>query len=100
MGEVAAESFIDQLPLHQTATKDPNDDQQLQVITVESRSMSTGFNGLSNDGVVGELNPVDAWLPITESRNGNIFYAVFHLISSGIGSQALLLPVAFAALGW
>lgn len=100
MGEVAAESFIDQLPLHQTATKDPNDDQQLQVITVESRSMSTGFNGLSNDRVVGELNPVDAWLPITESRNGNIFYAVFHLISSGIGSQALLLPVAFAALGW
>ena len=47
-----------------------------------------------------EVNPQDAWLPITESRDGGGFSAVFHLVCSGIGLQALLLPVAFATLGW
>lgn len=47
-----------------------------------------------------ELNPQDAWLPITESRNGNVFSAVFHVLCSGIGFQSLLLPVAFATFGW
>ncbi|XP_042507185.1 lysine histidine transporter-like 8 isoform X2 [Macadamia integrifolia] len=42
----------------------------------------------------------DAWLPITESRNGNAFYAAFHTLNSGIGFQALLLPLAFTILGW
>ncbi|XP_068319236.1 lysine histidine transporter-like 8 [Pyrus communis] len=47
-----------------------------------------------------ELNPQDAWLPVTESRNGNTYYATFHLLCSGIGTQALVLPLAFATLGW
>ncbi|KAH7850957.1 hypothetical protein Vadar_005189 [Vaccinium darrowii] len=47
-----------------------------------------------------ERNPVDAWLPITKSRKGNAYTSTFHLICSGIGLQALLLPFAFAALGW
>jgi hypothetical protein len=42
----------------------------------------------------------DAWLPITESRNGNAYYAAFHILCSGIGIQALLLPVAFIDFGW
>ena len=46
------------------------------------------------------LDPHDAWLPITESRNGNAFYAAFHTLCSGIGIQALVLPVAFTILGW
>ncbi|KAK2989655.1 hypothetical protein RJ640_026891, partial [Escallonia rubra] len=46
------------------------------------------------------LDPQDAWLPITESRNGNAYYAAFHTLCSGIGIQALVLPVAFAILGW
>ena len=46
------------------------------------------------------LDPQDAWLPITESRNGNIYYAAFHTLCSGIGIQALVLPVAFTILGW
>lgn len=45
-------------------------------------------------------DPRDAWLPITESRNGNAYYAAFHSLSSGIGFQALVLPAAFAFLGW
>ncbi|TYI95277.1 hypothetical protein E1A91_D02G268100v1 [Gossypium mustelinum] len=39
------------------------------------------------------LDPHDAWLPITESRNGNAYYAVFHTLCSGIGIQALVLPL-------
>ncbi len=47
-----------------------------------------------------KLDPHDAWLPITESRNGNAYYAAFHTLCSGIGFQALVLPVAFTILGW
>ncbi|KAL6995948.1 hypothetical protein U1Q18_006082 [Sarracenia purpurea var. burkii] len=47
-----------------------------------------------------KLDPQDAWLPITESRNGNAYYAAFHTLSSGIGIQALVVPVAFTVLGW
>ncbi|CAM6087567.1 unnamed protein product [Calypogeia fissa] len=46
------------------------------------------------------LNPRDAWLPVTESRNGNMYYAAFHTLNSTIGFQALFLPVAFVSLGW
>ncbi|KAJ4826916.1 hypothetical protein Tsubulata_006147 [Turnera subulata] len=46
------------------------------------------------------FDPQDAWLPITQSRNGNALYAAFHCLSSGIGIQALVLPVAFTVLGW
>lgn len=47
-----------------------------------------------------KLDPQDAWLPITESRNGNSYYAAFHVLCSGIGIQALVLPFAFTILGW
>lgn len=47
-----------------------------------------------------KLDPQDAWLPITESRNGNAYYAAFHTLCSGIGIQALVLPVSFTVLGW
>lgn len=46
------------------------------------------------------LNPRDAWLPVTESRNGNMYYAAFHTLNSSIGFQAIFLPVAFVSLGW
>lgn len=42
----------------------------------------------------------DDLLPITESRTGNTFTVAFHSLCSGIGVQALLLPVAFISLGW
>ncbi|KAG5018176.1 hypothetical protein JHK87_014031 [Glycine soja] len=47
-----------------------------------------------------KLDPQDDWLPITESRKGNAYYAAFHVLSSGIGFQALVLPLAFTTLGW
>lgn len=46
------------------------------------------------------FDPRDDWLPITACRNGNAYYAAFHLLCSGIGFQALVLPLAFTTLGW
>ncbi|GAA0157525.1 hypothetical protein LIER_14777 [Lithospermum erythrorhizon] len=43
---------------------------------------------------------VEAWLPITESRKSNLLTTLFHLISSGIGIQTLVIPYAFIKLGW
>ncbi|XP_027356995.1 lysine histidine transporter-like 8 [Abrus precatorius] len=47
-----------------------------------------------------KLDPQDDWLPISESRKGNAYYAAFHVLCSGIGFQALVLPLAFTILGW
>ena len=55
---------------------------------------------LEEVGHLTKLNPQDAWLPITESRNGNAHYAAFHNLNAGVGFQALVLPIAFAYLGW
>lgn len=55
---------------------------------------------LEDVGHLTKLNPQDAWLPITESRNGNAHYSTFHNLNAGVGFQALVLPVAFAYLGW
>ncbi|KAG8378046.1 hypothetical protein BUALT_Bualt08G0097400 [Buddleja alternifolia] len=55
---------------------------------------------LEEVGHLTKLDPQDKWLPITESRNGNSYYAAFHTLCSGIGFQALLLPLAFTTLGW
>ncbi|OMO85478.1 Amino acid transporter, transmembrane [Corchorus olitorius] len=55
---------------------------------------------LEEVGQFTKLDPQEAWLPITESRNGNAYYSAFHTLSSGIGFQALLLPLAFITLGW
>ncbi|KAK9129316.1 hypothetical protein Sjap_009803 [Stephania japonica] len=53
------------------------------------------------EGEETKINPQqDDWLPITASRNGNSYYAVFHTLNSGIGFQALLLPFSFTILGW
>jgi hypothetical protein len=51
-------------------------------------------------GTPARLDPRDAWLPVTESRGGNACYAAFHSLNAGLGFQALLLPLAFPALGW
>ncbi|KAL2346196.1 hypothetical protein Fmac_000196 [Flemingia macrophylla] len=51
-------------------------------------------------GEVGRFTKLDDWLPITESRKGNAYYAAFHVLCSGIGFQALLLPCAFTTLRW
>ncbi|KAL8543419.1 hypothetical protein ACS0TY_004091 [Phlomoides rotata] len=64
----------------------------IQVSTITPMSVDGGGGG--------EYNTLDAWLPITESRNGNILTATLHLFCSGIGTQLLSLPLAFVYLGW
>lgn len=65
-----------------------------------SGSMRKAIGYLEKAGSLTKFNPHDAWLPITESRDGNVYYSAFHTLSSGIGFQALLLPLAFTILGW
>ncbi|KAJ6911097.1 hypothetical protein NC652_021665 [Populus alba x Populus x berolinensis] len=43
---------------------------------------------LEEVGHLTKLNPQDAWLPITESRNGNAHYAAFHNLNAGVGVQS------------
>ncbi|GAB2210456.1 hypothetical protein Droror1_Dr00015722 [Drosera rotundifolia] len=64
------------------------------------KTLATMHGYLEEVGHITKLDPHDAWLPITESRNGNAYYAAFHSLSSGIGFQALVLPLAFVSLGW
>ncbi|KAH9604894.1 hypothetical protein KSS87_013654 [Heliosperma pusillum] len=64
------------------------------------RAMTPLTSPLMNALKMTKLDPQDAWLPITECRNGNALYAAFHTLCSGIGVQALVLPVAFTILGW
>uniref|UniRef100_A0A0E0FCA2 Amino acid transporter transmembrane domain-containing protein n=1 Tax=Oryza meridionalis TaxID=40149 RepID=A0A0E0FCA2_9ORYZ len=69
--------------------------------TTPARRVVEGLRGyLEEVGHLTRLNPQDAWLPITESRSGNARYAAFHTLNAGLGFQALLLPLAFPALGW
>ncbi|CAK9177898.1 unnamed protein product [Ilex paraguariensis] len=74
-------------------------DNNSTIVHGQRQSYSEGGSEHDSEGE-GELNPQDAWLPITESRKGNAYTSALHLLCSGIGIQALLLPVAFAALGW
>ncbi|GKV49250.1 hypothetical protein SLEP1_g56011 [Rubroshorea leprosula] len=85
--------------LHQAKSPDP-----LVLISIDSSSGSPGEVTV-NGGTQGPnkavgLRELEASLPITESRNGTMYSAIFHILCSGIGFQALLLPVAFATLGW
>ncbi|RLN27598.1 uncharacterized protein C2845_PM05G17670 [Panicum miliaceum] len=65
------------------------------------RRVVEGLRGYLEDvGHLTRLDPRDAWLPVTESRGGNASYAAFHSLNAGLGFQALLLPLAFAGLGW
>lgn len=64
------------------------------------KAVETMQSYLQEVGHLTKVNPQEAWLPITESRNGNAFYVAFHTLCSGLGFQALLLPLAFTFLGW
>ncbi|KAF5745782.1 hypothetical protein HS088_TW07G01376 [Tripterygium wilfordii] len=103
MGEVVIdeEHGFAEIPLHDDdhnnqcrPTKSPED---LESNIDPPNSSRINVNGFQIDQ---QKNPHEDWLPITESRNGNFYTCVFHLLSSGIGMQALFLPIAFATLGW
>ncbi|KAE8724919.1 Lysine histidine transporter-like 8, putative isoform 2 [Hibiscus syriacus] len=102
MGEVVVpiedDGSMHVLPLYSPPTTTP-----LEIITVKSTWIKdTPVAGQAGSGPpdVVDLRELESWLPLTESRNGTIFSAVFHLLCSGLGFQALLLPAAFSSLGW
>ncbi|KAL9225728.1 hypothetical protein vseg_001618 [Gypsophila vaccaria] len=64
------------------------------------KALNTMHGYIEEVGHLTKFDPQEAWLPITESRNGNSYYAAFHVLCSGIGFQALVLPLAFTSLGW
>lgn len=90
-------------PLLDTIPKTPKSPFVGRIMTPLASPMKKAFSTmqgyLEEVGHLTRLNPQEAWLPITESRNGNAYYAAFHTLSSGIGVQALVLPLAFAYLG-
>ncbi|KAL0365722.1 UNVERIFIED_CONTAM: Lysine histidine transporter-like 8 [Sesamum angustifolium] len=84
---------------HQTINN--NNNVSSETLPLELELQNSTIIGIPEDEEFsGEKNPQDAWLPITESRKGNTLTAALHLLSSGIGTQALLLPLAFLSLGW
>lgn len=99
MGEVVAEAnFRPGIALHPSNTKSPEEEVQVATIAASPSRKVTSIASANWQG--NEQNPQEAWLPITESRNGNTFLVTFQILCSGIGMQALVLPVAFPALGW
>ncbi|KAG9442068.1 hypothetical protein H6P81_017922 [Aristolochia fimbriata] len=88
-------------PLLTSAPKTPRTPKFITPLASPMRKAVVTMRGyLEEVGHLTKLDPQDAWLPITESRNGNSFYSAFHTLSAGIGAQALLLPLAFTFLGW
>nr|XP_043625076.1 lysine histidine transporter-like 7 [Erigeron canadensis] len=71
---------------------------QNNLITIKSKQPAIEAKENNNVGTINQ--PTDDWFPITRSRKGNSWTATFHLLSSGIGTQALSLPLAFVYLGW
>ena len=99
MGEVVELKSSQVIPLATLPSDTNTEAEAMQTITIidgdpsKDITSSTSLQGYRH-------NPQEAWLPITESRNGNTYFAMFHLICSGLGWQALSLPIAFASLGW
>ena len=90
MGEMVGLNSRQVRPLPTSPSDTYNGAEVMQTITIRGGDASKGY----------EHNPQEAWLPITESRNGDTYFATFHLICSGLGWHALSLPFAFASLGW
>ncbi|KAK4562063.1 hypothetical protein RGQ29_004788 [Quercus rubra] len=99
MGEVVELKSSQVIPLATSPSDTNTEAEAMQTITIIDGDPSKDItSSTSSQGY--QHNPQEAWLPITESRNGNTYFATFHLICSGLGWKALSLPIAFASLGW
>lgn len=108
--EICVEQITSEGPTihHQNSANKSKEHYSFQVIEMATRVSDIHSASLRMEECSLELgsnqqregNPQEAWLPITASRNGNFFSSLFLLLSSGIGIQALSLPLAFVALGW
>ncbi|QHN87285.1 Lysine histidine transporter [Arachis hypogaea] len=63
----------------------------------------TDHNSHTNDSVDGKTErekAIEAWLPITSSRNAKWWYSAFHNVTAMVGAGVLSLPYAMSELGW
>ncbi|KAI3452532.1 hypothetical protein Pfo_009196 [Paulownia fortunei] len=67
-------------------TQGPDDDKNYYSKNVDVRSA--------------EEKAIDAWLPITSSRNAKWWYSAFHNVTAMVGAGVLSLPYAMSELGW
>ncbi|XP_042496600.1 lysine histidine transporter 2-like [Macadamia integrifolia] len=58
------------------------------------------FGSVQNHDDSEKEKAVDAWLPITSSRNAKWWYSAFHNVTAMVGAGVLGLPFAMAELGW
>ncbi|KAL7100514.1 hypothetical protein ACP275_08G001900 [Erythranthe tilingii] len=54
----------------------------------------------NGDERTAEEKKIDAWLPITSSRNAKWWYSAFHNVTAMVGAGVLSLPFAMSELGW
>ncbi|KAL8043698.1 hypothetical protein ABFX02_08G002000 [Erythranthe guttata] len=54
----------------------------------------------NGDERTAEEKAIDAWLPITSSRNAKWWYSAFHNVTAMVGAGVLSLPFAMSELGW
>ncbi|EYU44856.1 hypothetical protein ABFS82_08G002000 [Erythranthe guttata] len=54
----------------------------------------------NGDERTAEEKAIDAWLPITSSRNAKWWYSAFHNVTAMVGAGVLSLPYAMSELGW
>ncbi|KAL1352737.1 hypothetical protein HN51_016728 [Arachis hypogaea] len=54
----------------------------------------------SVDGKTEREKAIEAWLPITSSRNAKWWYSAFHNVTAMVGAGVLSLPYAMSELGW
>jgi len=45
-------------------------------------------------------NAINAWLPVTASRNAKWWYSAFHNLTAMVGAGVLTLPYAMSMMGW
>ena len=43
---------------------------------------------------------INAWLPVTSSRDAKWYYSAFHNVTAMVGAGVLGLPYAMSELGW
>ncbi|XP_073124165.1 lysine histidine transporter 1-like isoform X1 [Henckelia pumila] len=67
---------------------------------VSNDDLKNAYSKPPVDNRTEEEKAIDAWLPITSSRNAKWWYSAFHNVTAMVGAGVLSLPYAMSQLGW
>ncbi|KAK9113505.1 hypothetical protein Syun_020302 [Stephania yunnanensis] len=67
---------------------------------IREEGATTGVNDNNTIDKERREKELEAWLPITSSRNAKWWYSAFHNVTAIVGAGVLSLPYAMAQLGW